>query len=349
MQAVSTEKLNELLGKLVEQIKDSIQRGCKLPWDEPFFIGYLSALVNAQDKVDFNKNPCPDGRPYSGMVNPLFLLYGAESARQRRENKKMDHRFIRSSSLFAKSEQYKVCKGASVLKGAKAIPVFVPIRFKKMDEETGKEIMIFSGKFSMGYVYNVADTNLVEIGYLPPISETETRDNPPIEILEKAVCDYPQKWIEAECVPHYNLNSKEIHTPGLQNAKGQIAYYSTRCHELAHQLQDMTGSIKGRLDRESYSYNELEAEMTAAYVLGQLGFVNEESDEFKNSASYIQGWLEKIENDPEMLLKAAQGAQRLGNLILKGMLPVNIENREKFSFLPREAKTETEVETEEVA
>ncbi len=371
---VTQDQLDGFLRNLVEQIKQSIADGFRLPWQEPFFVGYLASLVNAQDKTDFSGAPCPAGRPYTGLVNPLFLLYGAERARKRNGNKKMDPRFIRRSSLVCKP-QYAIHKDAYVkglepvkeripyneyverikrVMAEKAIPVFFPIKFKRENPDFNpskpegknnpKEIWLSSGKFGMGEVVNVADTNLVEIGVLPPLDETTEKDNPTLEILERTVCGYPQDYEEAECIPHYNLRTKKIMTPGLRHAKSATAYYSTRCHELAHQLQDMIDGCKGGWDRESYSQQELEAEMAAAYVLGTLGFVTEESDEFKNSASYVQGWLEKLENDPQMLFDAAHKAKRLGDFILKGTLPAVIREREKFTFLPAEGNTEIESE-----
>ena len=105
-------------------------------------------------------------------------------------------------------------------------------------------------------------------------------------------------------------------------------------HEMAHQIGDMLGEIDTTTDIDKYSEEELVAEMTEAYVLGSLGFVNDESDEEQDSISYVRNWLSRLNDDPEILLRAAHGAKRRGDFILKGGVPLSrVNNPEKFPFL----------------
>jgi hypothetical protein len=363
---VSELELNTLLRALIAQIEESIAKGEKLPWNSPFFLSTMRTLVNIQEKTDHDKTPCPEGRPYRGIVNSLFLVYGMKRTADRRGGRP-DNRFVRFSSIVGKNPTYRL-KGHggkvanvigldkgfvpyeeySKITGAVATPVFYPIkknvRNKAFDPTqppsagNSETITYFCG-WGVGNVVNVADTDLVELGYCPPLPEAVSQNNPPIEKLEAFICAYPHDYKEAECIPHYSLHSKTITMPPLSAAKSAVAYYATRCHEIAHMLQDMCEGLT--MDAESYSRHELEAEMCAAYVLGSLGFINTESDEFKNSAVYTQTWLMRMKQNPKILFEAATAATRYGDLILKGKLPESIKNREKFAFLPKQEKVET--------
>jgi antirestriction protein ArdC len=97
-------------------------------------------------------------------------------------------------------------------------------------------------------------------------------------------------------------------------------YYSTLFHELVHS----TGH-PSRLDRfkksrptigpETYSREELVAEMGAAFLCGHCRIVNETID---NSAAYIRGWLRRIKDDKRLMTFAATEAQKAADFVLKG-------------------------------
>ena len=95
-------------------------------------------------------------------------------------------------------------------------------------------------------------------------------------------------------------------------------YYSTAFHELTHS----TGH-KSRLDRlektaffgsEAYSKEELIAEIGAAALVNHAGL--ETSGSFRNSAAYIQNWLQVLKNDKRFIVSAASKAEKAVNLIL---------------------------------
>ena len=49
---------------------------------------------------------------------------------------------------------------------------------------------------------------------------------------------------------------------------------------------------------------------------------------FKNHASYIDGWLECIKNDPNAIFKAAADANRAADYILAGIKPPEESRKE---------------------
>ena len=59
--------------------------------------------------------------------------------------------------------------------------------------------------------------------------------------------------------------------------------------------------------------NALVAEMGAAFLCGVAGIENRTT---LDSASYIQGWLRKLQDDKKLLIGAAAQAQRAADYIL---------------------------------
>ncbi|TXJ29024.1 MAG: DUF1738 domain-containing protein [Chitinophagaceae bacterium] len=96
-------------------------------------------------------------------------------------------------------------------------------------------------------------------------------------------------------------------------------YYTSCFHELAHS----TGHT-GRLNRKElmqsksfgsdlYSKEELTAEMTATYLCAITGI---EQQTINNSVSYIQNWLQRLQNDKKLLVHAAAQAQAAADFII---------------------------------
>jgi antirestriction protein ArdC len=116
---------------------------------------------------------------------------------------------------------------------------------------------------------------------------------------------------------YYIPSKDQIHLPGPESFTSNEERYVTIFHELSHS----TGS-ESRLNRktltetthfgsEIYSREELVAEHGAAYLMAHSVI----ESTIENSAAYIQGWLRALQNDPKMVVTAAQG-QKAANYIL---------------------------------
>ena len=110
---------------------------------------------------------------------------------------------------------------------------------------------------------------------------------------------------EAYYVPSADI----IKMPEFARFKSSDAFYSTLFHEAGH----ATGA-KARLNRnfgkhfgdELYSREELTAELTAAFIMADLGLA---CIPRPDHAAYIQPWLKTLRDDPKALLTAASKAQ----------------------------------------
>lgn len=90
-------------------------------------------------------------------------------------------------------------------------------------------------------------------------------------------------------------------------------YYSTLFHEIVHSTGHESrlardGIVKyNGFGSESYSKEELVAELGASMLCGVCGIDNHTID---NSASYIQSWLRALKNDKKLIVTASQQAQK---------------------------------------
>lgn len=106
--------------------------------------------------------------------------------------------------------------------------------------------------------------------------------------------------------------------PEINQFTDSAEFYSTVYHEAIHS----TGHVS-RLNRitddvnfgsESYSKEELVAELGASYLVNAVGL--ETASSFSNSAAYIKGWLSKLRNDKRLIINAAGKAEKAVQLIL---------------------------------
>lgn len=117
----------------------------------------------------------------------------------------------------------------------------------------------------------------------------------------------------------YRPSTDTITLPLRESFISPSHFYATAFHEMGH----ATGH-KNRLNRdgvmeskgfgsESYSREELIAEMTSAFLCAEAGIFENVGD---NSTAYIQGWAEKLGKEPRLIIEAAGAAQKAADLIL---------------------------------
>ncbi|MDD2297020.1 MAG: zincin-like metallopeptidase domain-containing protein, partial [Sphaerochaetaceae bacterium] len=90
-------------------------------------------------------------------------------------------------------------------------------------------------------------------------------------------------------------------------------YYAALYHELVHstghvkRLGRFSDNVHAMFGSESYSEEELVAEIGASFLCGQAGILPQTLD---NNAAYIRNWLEKIKGDKRIFVRSASAAQR---------------------------------------
>jgi antirestriction protein ArdC len=143
-----------------------------------------------------------------------------------------------------------------------------------------------------------------------PISECES--------IANRMPNPPQ--FEQHSQAFYRPSADVVGMPSRNCFQTPEGYYSTLFHELTHS----TGH-KSRLNRfeenstdhqfgsESYSKEELIAEMGAAMLAGMAGI---SQATLSNSASYLQTWIQRLKSDSRLIISAASHAQKAADYIL---------------------------------
>ena len=207
--------------------------------------------------------------------------------------------------------------GGHVRRGERSTPV-VFWKWLAKEDHDGKEKRIPLLRHYC--VFNVAQCDL-PAGKVPTLPETVTNDVQPIEACERVVAAMPN----APAIHHdsngafYRPAADAVHMPKRERFESAELYYGTLFHELTHATghpsrlnrEGITGDI--RFGSRTYSREELVAEMGSAFLCGHTGIENQTLD---NSASYIAGWLAKLQNDKRLVVTAAAQAQRAADFIL---------------------------------
>ncbi|KON88293.1 hypothetical protein AF332_16790 [Sporosarcina globispora] len=170
-------------------------------------------------------------------------------------------------------------------------------------------------KMAKPYYYRVYEINKQCEGLASKVDQTEKLDFNPVEEAEKLLAAYKDKP-RIQYGPggaYYMAIFDFINMPKKEDFHSVEEFYSTIFHELVHS----TGSIS-RLKREGvvdptkfgsekYAKEELVAEMGASMICVMAGL--DTTDLQENSASYINGWLQKLKGDKKFIFSAASQAQ----------------------------------------
>lgn len=272
---------------VTERIIAELEKGV-IPWEKPW-TGVRSGAYNRVSK-----------RPYS-LLNQMLLKHTGE---------------------YATYKQWQDL-GGQVKKGEKSeIVVFWKIfEAEETNKDTGEKE---TKKIPLLRYYNVFHISQVE-GVEPLKPEQLNDEVEPIEEADKIITDYiTREHIEfTECrsnEAYYSPSSDRVVVPMKEQYKVINEYYSTTFHELTHS----TGH-KNRLNRletgavaafgsETYSKEELVAEIGSASLMNLLGI--ETVKTFRNSAAYIQSWLQVLRNDNKFIVSASSKAEKAVNYIL---------------------------------
>ena len=214
--------------------------------------------------------------------------------------------------------------GGCVRKGEKSeIVVFWKVFQKK---ETNYITGIEKTKsFPMLRYFNVFHISQVD-GVEPLPSDIVLNEIDPVEEAERIFTHYIQEEgirfeQELNNEAFYSPLRDAIHMPLKEQFNSQAEYYSTLFHETVHSTGHTSrlsrfesGLQKAHFGSESYSKEELVAELGSADLLHRLGIETPES--FVNSAAYIQNWLQILKNDSRFVVLAASKAEKAVNYIL---------------------------------
>lgn len=286
------------------RVVEALERGI-VPWEKPWTGGEAGAPRNLVSK-----------KPYRGMN--VFVLGITSIVRGY------------SSPYWLTFNQAKD-KGGGVRRGEKGTMVmyynFKDVTVPDVDER-GERRVDGEGRAlyrterkpiaASYYVFNLEQCEGVKTAEAAVVKTAS--DVSPIDAAESVIAG----MIDRPTIVHdsaeawYRHSTDTVNVPRMELFKTAGDYYSTMFHELTH----ATGHEK-RLDRQGvtendgfggrkYSYEELVAEMGAAFLCATVGIENT----IDNSAAYIQNWITRLKGDKRLAVMAAGAAQKAADHIL---------------------------------
>jgi antirestriction protein ArdC len=242
-------------------------------------------------------------KPYRG-INPFLLTVSA-----------MQHGF--DCPFWATFKQIKAL-GGYVRKGSKSSLVVFFTPWEKEVVENGEKKKKTLPVLRYYRVFNLEQADGIDM----PDSEAKQIEFEPIAQAEKLLDD----MLEKPEVSHtgnracYDRMSDKITLPNPDHFTSSESYYCTSFHEHIHstghasRLGRFTETDDLVFGNESYSKEELVAEMGAAFLCAESGI----EKTFDNSAAYIDGWLRVLKQpkNRKMVVTTASKAQAAADYML---------------------------------
>ncbi|MFB4382252.1 zincin-like metallopeptidase domain-containing protein [Agrobacterium sp. LR_9] len=286
---------DEITGKIISELEAG-----RVPWVQPW------GTAGAKAPLAMPRNAATS-RHYSGIN--VLILWGAV----------IEHGFPGQSWLTFRQA---LALGGNVRKGERGTTVvyadrFVPDDEKRRARETGEEAQAipFLKRFT---VFNAAqcenlpeDVAIVAPPPLPGLIE------PRVEALIRATeIDFRIGGNRAFYVPALDY----VQVPPPQAYFEPINWHRTALHELGHATghpSRLGRDMSGGFGTKKYAFEELVAEMNAAFCCASLGIVPT-----VRHADYIGSWLEVLREDNRAIVRAASQASKAADWLL-GFMPAD--------------------------
>ncbi|WP_299507563.1 zincin-like metallopeptidase domain-containing protein [uncultured Roseobacter sp.] len=291
--ARSAKNRTNLYDEITNKIIAELEAG-QVPWVQPWGTAAAKAPLAMP-------NNTATGRGYSGIN--ILILWGAV----------IEHGFPGQSWLTFRQA---LSMGGNVRKGARGTTIvyadrFVPSDEKKRARDTGDDpkAIPFLKRFT---VFNAAQCE-----NLPADVTVAAPPTPPdliaprVEALIAATgIDF---WIGGNRVFYAPIDDY-LQVPPPQAYFDPIDWHRTALHELGHasgHASRLNRDMSGSFGSKTYAFEELVAEMNAAFCCASLGIVPT-----VRHADYIGSWLKVLKEDNRAIVRAASQASKAADYLL---------------------------------
>lgn len=236
--------------------------------------------------------------------------------------------------------------GGRIRKGEKATVIvnYCPIEREKLDED-GNQIVDDDGNIEMehfAYLKKHCVFNIEQCESLPKILYEAVSDSKPesnsMPYQEFAEIRQIMEGIEVQVNvkpsnrAFYNPNEDIIVMPEMKQFTNEQGFYEVLLHEMIHSTGHKTrlnregiASGKSKFGNKVYAFEELVAEMGAAFLCSHLGF-----NTVPKNASYIASWIKLLKEDKKAIFKAAGKAREACQYMFETLQVV--QQYERFNY-----------------
>lgn len=211
-----------------------------------------------------------------------------------------------TSDLWATYKQW-ADLGAQVRKGEKGTQIVFwkafTVESQDGDEDSEKKGMI-------ARVYTVFNAMQVDGYALPNTAPKFSNNNEKIERVEQYFANVGSIVRHGGDRAYYRPSGDFIGMPEMNQFKDSVSYYAVRAHEEVHRTgheSRLKREFNNRFGTEAYAFEELVAELGAAFLCAELELSSEPR---KDHAQYLASWLKVLRKDKKALISAASMAQK---------------------------------------
>jgi antirestriction protein ArdC len=213
-------------------------------------------------------------------------------------------------------------RGGYVRKGEKSTMVFFwdfSYRVEVEDPDTHEIKTKRIPLLKIYSVFNVEQCDGLNLPVLPVVGAAERVER--AEAIAQGYADGPRVTHAPGARACYAPVIDSVFMPPVNTFESSEGYYSTLFHELGHstghtsrlnRFADTAEEFDG--GRVSYSFEELVAEFTAAFLSGEAQLTCD--NQLAQSAAYLKSWLAVLKGNARWAIKAAGLAQRAADRIL---------------------------------
>lgn len=200
--------------------------------------------------------------------------------------------------------------GAHVRKGETGTPIVYANRITATETSENGEDVERQIAFMKGYtVFNVEQIEGLPAQYQPPATAPAATPPEIIAAAERFFAATDATFLHGGNRAYYSPSADAIHLPPRAAFDTAESYAATKAHELVHWTGHRT-----RLEREfgkrfgdnAYAFEELIAELGAAFLCAMLGVTPEIQPDH---ADYLAYWLSILKSDKRAIFTAAAQAQ----------------------------------------
>ena len=285
---------------VTDRIIEALEQGTA-PWAKPWtVVGGLHRNFNSK-------------RPYTGINQMLLQLSGFSNPFWNTYKG-----WLRAAGVDENSRTKVLGKGQNM-----SIVTFA----KKVEKKDAPGEFYFMYRYYNVCNYEQLDPDLQAKIKLP--EQKELVDVDPIENAEQVWDEYLERedslsFGQGGDRAYFSPVEDHIQLPLRKQFKSSELYYSTLFHEAVHSTGMESRCKRGIADNagfgsESYSKEELVAEMGAAFLCGALGI----ELQVEHSAAYLKNWADVLRRDKladknpsKLVVQAASAAQKAADFIL---------------------------------
>ncbi len=202
--------------------------------------------------------------------------------------------------------------GGHVRKGEKSV-LCVYYQTVQKDEGDDESSYFLAKPF---WLFNVAQIDNLPVDLANKPAAAATFD--PIDEAEQILIASQAQISYGYDSAYYAPSMDKICLPNRERFTTVENFYATALHELTHWTGNevrLNRQFGKRFGDDAYAFEELVAELGAAFAMGQLGMVEAT---IENHASYVQSWIKVLKDDKKAIFTAASQAAKAADFILAG-------------------------------